>query len=136
MHDFSRFIRDIPDFPKPGISFKDITPLLANPEAFQQEMDAFAERYQFEAIDTVVGIEERGFIFASVLADRLGVGFLPIRKSGKFPFDRDEVTYALEYGRESDLCPACSGIYRKPSLKNSISAGPVCEPHFLEVCSE
>ena len=101
MHDFSRFIRDIPDFPKPGISFKDITPLLANPTAFQQAMDAFAGHYSFQAIDAVVGIEARGFIFASVLADRLGAGFVPIRKSGKLPFDRYEVAYALEYGHDT-----------------------------------
>ena len=101
MQDFSRLIRDIPNFPKPGVSFKDITPLLANPTAFQKAMDALAARYRFQAIDAVVGIEARGFIFASVLAYRLGAAFVPIRKSGKLPFDRYEVTYALEYGRDT-----------------------------------
>ena len=101
MHDFSRFIRDIPNFPKPDISFKDITPLLGNPTAFHKAIDEFALRYKLEAIDAVVGIDARGFIFASALAYRLGVGFVPIRKSGKLPFDKYEVTYDLEYGSDT-----------------------------------
>ena len=101
MHDFSRFIREVPDFPKPGISFKDITPLLGNPTVFHKVIDEFALRYKLEAIDAVVGIDARGFIFASALAYRLGVGFVPIRKSGKLPFDKYEVTYDLEYGSDT-----------------------------------
>ena len=101
MHDFSRFIREIPDFPKPGILFKDITPLLGNPTAFHKVIDEFALRYKLEAIDAVVGIDARGFIFASALAYRLGISFVPIRKSGKLPFDKYEVTYDLEYGSDT-----------------------------------
>ena len=101
MHDFSQFIRDIPDFPKPGVSFKDITPLLGNPTVFHKVIDEFALRYKFEAIDAVVGIDARGFIFGSALAYRLGTGFVPIRKSGKLPFDKYEVTYDLEYGSDT-----------------------------------
>ncbi len=101
MHDFSQFIRDIPDFPKPGVSFKDITPLLGNPTVFHKVIDEFALRYKLEAIDAVVGIDARGFIFGSALAYRLGTGFVPIRKSGKLPFDKYEVTYDLEYGSDT-----------------------------------
>ena len=101
MHDFSRFIREIPDFPKPGVLFKDITPLLGNPTAFHKAIDEFALRYKLEAIDAVVGIDARGFIFGSALAYRLGTAFVPIRKSGKLPFDKYEVTYDLEYGSDT-----------------------------------
>ena len=101
MHDFSQFIREIPDFPKAGIIFKDITPLLGNPTAFHKATDEFARRYKFEAIDAVVGIDARGFIFAAALAYRLGAAFVPIRKSGKLPFDKYEVTYDLEYGSDT-----------------------------------
>lgn len=101
MHDFSQFIREIPDFPKAGIIFKDITPLLGNPTAFHKATDEFARRYKFEAIDAVVGIDARGFIFAAALAYRLGTAFVPIRKSGKLPFDKYEVTYDLEYGSDT-----------------------------------
>ena len=101
MHDFSRFIREIPDFPTPGIAFKDITPLLGNPTAFHKAIDEFARRYKFEAIDVVVGTEARGFIFASALAYRLGAAFVPIRKQGKLPYETHEATYALEYGQDT-----------------------------------
>lgn len=101
MHDFSRFIREIPDFPKPGVSFKDITPLIGNPTVFHKVIDEFALRYKLEAIDAVVGIDARGFIFGSALAYRLGTAFVPVRKSGKLPFDKYEVTYDLEYGSDT-----------------------------------
>ena len=102
MHDFSRFIRDIPDFPKPGIVFKDITPILGDPNAFRAVIDTLAARYESEHnIDTVVGIDARGFIFAAALAYRLNAAFVPIRKSGKLPFDTHEVTYDLEYGHDT-----------------------------------
>ena len=101
MQDFSTFIRDIPDFPKPGILFKDITPLLGNSTAFQNAIDAFTHRYESESIEVVVGIDARGFIFASTLAYRLGAAFVPIRKSGKLPFDTHEATYDLEYGTDT-----------------------------------
>ena len=102
MQDFSQFIRDIPDFPEPGIIFKDITPLLGNSVAFQGVIEAFAARYESEdTIDAVVGIDARGFIFAAALAYRLNAAFVPIRKSGKLPYDTHEVTYELEYGTDT-----------------------------------
>ena len=101
MHDFSRFIREVPDFPKQGILFKDITPLIGNPTVFQKVIDEFALRYKLEGIDAVVGIDARGFIFGSALAYRLNAAFVPIRKSGKLPFDKYEVTYDLEYGHDT-----------------------------------
>src|SRR5512140_1375513 len=91
-------IRDIPDFPKPGILFKDITPLLAEPRAFHITLDLFAERFIGEKIDTVVAIESRGFIFGGALAARLNASFVPVRKAGKLPFRTDRLSYALEYG--------------------------------------
>ncbi len=98
MQDFSRFIREVSDFPKPGVVFKDITPLLGNPTAFHRAIDEFALRYKLEAIDVVTGTEARGFIFGSALAYRLGVGFVPIRKRGRLPYHTHEATYDLEYG--------------------------------------
>lgn len=98
MSDFTKFIRDIPNFPKPGVSFKDITPLLGNGSAFNAAIDIFANRFKPELIDVVVGIDARGFILGAALAHRMGIGFVPIRKSGKLPYDCYEVTYDLEYG--------------------------------------
>ena len=98
MSDFTKFIRDIPNFPEPGVSFKDITPLLGNGLAFNAAIDIFVNRFKSELIDVVVGIDARGFILGAALAHRLGIGFVPIRKSGKLPFDCYEVTYDLEYG--------------------------------------
>jgi len=91
-------IRDIPDFPKPGIVFKDITTLLSNAEAFQLLMKHLAERYSTYRLDYVAGIDARGFIFGAALADRLGVGFVPIRKKGKLPYTTVAEKYSLEYG--------------------------------------
>ena len=91
-------IRNIPDFPKPGIQFKDITTLLNNPEAFDMLMRFLAERYAQFGLDYVAGIESRGFIFGAALATRLGIGFVPIRKKGKLPFTTIAEKYSLEYG--------------------------------------
>ncbi|WP_456432279.1 adenine phosphoribosyltransferase [Nitratifractor sp.] len=91
-------IRTVPDFPKPGIAFKDITTLLNRPQAYRLLMDHLHERYRNTAIDFVAGIESRGFIFGAALADRLGVGFVPIRKKGKLPYTTVSEKYALEYG--------------------------------------
>ena len=91
-------IRNIPDFPIPGIQFKDITTLLGDGRAFRQVVDTFAERYADRAIDAVVGIESRGFMFSAPLAYRLGVGLVPVRKHGKLPAATYRVEYALEYG--------------------------------------
>jgi len=91
-------IRDVPDFPKPGIVFKDITTLLKDPHALRFLMDHLEDRYKEMEIDFVAGIDSRGFIFGSALADRLGKGFVPIRKSGKLPYTTIGEKYALEYG--------------------------------------
>lgn len=91
-------IRDIPDFPKPGILFKDITPLLQDQNIFTQIIDTLAERYRPQKIDGIVGVESRGFIFGSALAYRLGSAFVPVRKSGKLPYKTIQTSYALEYG--------------------------------------
>lgn len=93
-------IRDIPDFPKPGIIFKDITPLLANGQLFGQTIDALAERYRDQQIETVLGIESRGFIVGSALAYKLGAGFSVVRKPGKLPYETHSATYDLEYGTD------------------------------------
>jgi adenine phosphoribosyltransferase len=95
-------LRDVPDFPKPGILFKDITPLLAEPRAFHITIDLLTERFLGERIDAIVGIESRGFIFGAAVAARLNVSFIPVRKSGKLPAKTDRVAYALEYG-EAEL---------------------------------
>ena len=94
-------IRDIPDFPKPGIIFKDITPLLGNGQLFGRTIDLLAERYRGQKIDTVLGIESRGFIVGSALAYRLGAGFCIVRKPGKLPYETHRATYELEYGTDS-----------------------------------
>jgi adenine phosphoribosyltransferase len=96
--DFARsVIRDIPDFPKPGILFKDITPLLASPRAFHIVLDSLAERFIGEHIDVVVGVEARGFVFGGALAARLNASFVPARKPGKLPAAVDRVVYDTEY---------------------------------------
>ena len=91
-------IRDVPDFPKPGILFKDITTLLNNAEAFALLMNHLEERYKEYNLDFIAGIESRGFIFGSALAVKLGIGFVPIRKKNKLPFTTISEKYALEYG--------------------------------------
>jgi adenine phosphoribosyltransferase len=90
-------IRDVPDFPKPGIMFKDITPLLADPRAFHIVLDALAERFIGSHVDAVVGVDARGFIFGGALAARLNASFVPARKPGKLPAAVDRVTYQTEY---------------------------------------
>jgi adenine phosphoribosyltransferase len=92
-------IRDVPDFPKPGILFKDVTPLLGDGPSFRIATDLLAERAGKPEL--VVGIESRGFIFGAALAERLGVGFAPVRKPGKLPWKRVRETYALEYGTDA-----------------------------------
>lgn len=91
-------IRDIPDFPKPGILFKDITPVLADPKLLRSTIDHFAELFAGEHIDVVVGMESRGFIFGAPLAMELSAAFAPARKPGKLPYDRVGIEYTLEYG--------------------------------------
>lgn len=94
-------IRDIPDFPKKGIIFKDMTPLLADPKAFKLAVDAIADNYKDKKIDVILGAEARGFIIGSALAYKLGAGFVPARKPGKLPSTVTSVEYALEYGIDS-----------------------------------
>ncbi len=98
----SSLVRDVPNFPKPGILFRDITPLLADPKAFHIVLDMLAEQFVGDHIDAVVGIESRGFIFGGALAARLNASFVPVRKPGKLPYRVDRVSYSLEYG-ENEL---------------------------------
>ncbi len=99
--DLTKFIRDIPDFPKPGILFRDITPLLGNPAAFQEAIGRLADRFRSEKIDSIVAAEARGFIFAAPLAIELGAAFVPVRKPGKLPYDTHSYSYDLEYGSDT-----------------------------------
>lgn len=94
-------IRDIPDFPKPGIIFKDITPILSSSELFKKVIGAFHQRYRDKGIAAIVAIEARGFIFGGALAERMGVSFIPVRKKGKLPYKTVSATYDLEYGTDT-----------------------------------
>jgi adenine phosphoribosyltransferase len=94
------YIRDIPDFPKPNIVFKDITPLLAHPEAFRAALDQLEQRVSGREIQTIAAAEARGFIFGAPLAVRMGAGFVPIRKPGKLPYATIALEYQLEYGSD------------------------------------
>jgi len=94
-------IRDIPNFPKPGVIFKDITPLLGDGRLFRRTIDLMAERYRSRAVDMVLGIESRGFIIGSALAYKLGAGFCIVRKPGKLPYETHRTTYELEYGSDT-----------------------------------
>jgi len=96
-----KFIRDIPNFPKKGIIFKDITTLLNNPKAFRSAVDAMAQEFKNKKIDYVVSVEARGFIFGAPLAYKLNAGFVPVRKKGKLPARTKAVTYDLEYGTDT-----------------------------------
>ncbi len=91
-------VRDVPDFPKAGIVFKDITPVLVDGRLFRMSIDVFLERCRSQEIDKIVGIDARGFLFGSAVAYELGVGFVPIRKKGKLPFKTTCASYSLEYG--------------------------------------
>lgn len=97
----SDFVRDIPDFPKPGILFKDITPLLGDHSALNAAIDAMAAPFQASSVDLVIGIESRGFIFGPAMATRLGCGFAPVRKPGKLPYTTKSESYELEYGTDT-----------------------------------
>lgn len=99
--DLRAFIRDVPDFPKPGIVFKDITPLLRSPEALDDAIRRLADPFQSENITAVAAIESRGFIFGSCVARQLGAGFVPIRKPGKLPWTTRRNEYQLEYGSDA-----------------------------------
>lgn len=108
-------IRDVPDFPKPGILFKDVTPVLLDGELFRLATEAMATPWKQTGVTHVVGIESRGFIFGAPVAQHLGAGFIPIRKPGKLPYQRERVEYALEYGTDAlemhvDACGAGSRV--------------------------
>ena len=94
------YIRDIPDFPRPGVVFKDITPLLADVKAFRFAVDALCEHFAARAVDKVLGVEARGFIIAAPVAYRFGAGFIPVRKAGKLPWQVEKEEYVLEYGTD------------------------------------
>jgi adenine phosphoribosyltransferase len=101
MDDLKTRIRHVPDFPKPGILFYDITTLLKDPAGFRMAVDSLELPFKGQGVDLVVGIESRGFIFGAVVADRLGVGFAPVRKRGKLPSVTVSASYSLEYGTDS-----------------------------------
>jgi adenine phosphoribosyltransferase len=99
--DLAKMIRDVPDFPKEGVIFKDITTLIKDPEAFKKVIDLLAERYTGRQIDLVVAVEARGYIFGAPVAYKLGAGFVPVRKEGKLPAATVREEYELEYGTDS-----------------------------------
>jgi adenine phosphoribosyltransferase len=99
--DLRRFIRDIPDFPKPGILFRDVTPLLADPGALRRAVEALAEPFRGERVDRVLGIESRGFLLGAPVALALGAGLVIVRKAGKLPYRTVRASYELEYGTDS-----------------------------------
>jgi adenine phosphoribosyltransferase len=101
MDELKKLIREVPDFPKPGINFYDITTLLKHPGGLRQTVDALAAQYDGTSIDAVIGIEARGFIFAPALAYHLNAGFIPVRKPKKLPAERASITYDLEYGQDT-----------------------------------
>jgi adenine phosphoribosyltransferase len=101
MDELKSLIREVPDFPKPGINFYDITTLLKHAEGFRRTIDMLAEEFKGEKVDTVVGIEARGFIFAPALAYHMGAGFVPVRKPRKLPAECASVSYDLEYGQDT-----------------------------------
>jgi adenine phosphoribosyltransferase len=101
MNELKKLIREIPDYPKPGILFYDVTTLLKDPKGFHQLVDKLCEHYAGRKVDVVAGIEARGFIFAPALAYRLGAGFVPVRKPKKLPWKTTGVTYQLEYGTDT-----------------------------------
>ena len=101
MDELKKYIREVPDFPKPGINFYDITTLLKEPEGLEMTIDAMTEQCRGMKIDTVIGIESRGFIFGAPVAYQLGTGFIPVRKPKKLPHETASVSYELEYGTDS-----------------------------------
>jgi adenine phosphoribosyltransferase len=101
MDQLKSLIREVPDFPKPGINFYDITTLLKDPKGFRQTIDALSAEFEGQKIDTVIGIEARGFIFAPALAYHLGAGFVPVRKPRKLPSECASISYDLEYGQDT-----------------------------------
>lgn len=128
-----KYIRNIPDFPKPGILFRDITTLLKNKTAFKKAVDALSTAARGKKIDYVVAVESRGFIFGATLAYKLGAGFIPVRKKGKLPAETIFATYALEYGADTlemhkdALKPGARVLIVDDLLATGGTVGAVCE---------
>ena len=124
-----QYIRDVPDFPKPGILFKDITPLLSSPEGLRASIQGMAEADDPSSYDLVVGIESRGFIFGTALALHLGKGFVPIRKPGKLPWKTASESYELEYGSDTIEIhtDACDGGRRVLMVDDLLATGGTME---------
>ncbi len=101
MEQLKKLIREVPDFPKEGINFYDITTLLQDGDGFRQTIDALCEQFHDKKVDTVIGIESRGFIFGTPVAYNLGAGFIPVRKPNKLPWEKVSVSYDLEYGQDT-----------------------------------
>ncbi|HYE66259.1 MAG TPA: adenine phosphoribosyltransferase [Pyrinomonadaceae bacterium] len=101
MDDLKALIREVPDFPKPGINFYDITTLLKRPEGLRRTVDGLAAQFEGAQVETIIGIEARGFIFAPALAYQMGAGFVPVRKPGKLPAECASISYDLEYGQDA-----------------------------------
>ena len=101
MDDLKKLIREVPDFPKPGINFYDITTLLKHPQGLRRTVDALAAQFVATEVDTIIGIEARGFIFATALAYHMGAGFVPVRKPRKLPAECASISYDLEYGQDT-----------------------------------
>ena len=101
MDNLKKMVRDIPDFPKEGIIFKDITPILQNPKGLREAVETISNHYKSKKVDIVVGAEARGFILAPTVAFNLGAGFVPVRKPGKLPYEKISMSYALEYGTDT-----------------------------------
>ena len=101
MDQLKKLIREVPDFPKPGINFYDITTLLKHPDGLRQTVDALASEFEGQKVDSVIGVEARGFIFAPALAYHLGAGFVPVRKPKKLPAECASISYDLEYGQDT-----------------------------------
>src|SRR5207247_3784088 len=115
MDDLKQLIREVPNFPKDGINFYDITTLLKHPEGLRKTVDALAAEFEGAKIDAVVGIEARGFIFAPALAYHLGAGFVPVRKPKKLPSERASVSYNLESGQDTLAIPRVSSANPPPA---------------------
>ena len=140
MKDLRDFIRDVPDFPSPGILFRDITPLLASPEAFHQAVVAMADPFRESPPEKVLGIEARGFMFGAAIARELGVGFVPVRKPGKLPRETLRVSYGLEYGKDSleihsDACRPVRGPPSSPGHSAAATAGSANRSLYSRACS-